>query len=107
MRGPLGLSRTARTRVVGAEPPLAMHGSAAVGGRTRAAVTWAFADRDGATEVRLSAEVTAASAVDRALLALGGRAWMRRRFRSVLANLEGVVAEEAAAREEAGYAPRQ
>jgi hypothetical protein len=106
MRGPLGISRTARTRVVGAEPPLGMHGTADVSARTRAAVTWSFADREGATDVLLSAEVTQASVVDRALLAFGGAAWMRRRFRSVLANLEAVVAAERAERARA-YAPRQ
>ena len=94
IRGPLGIGRTARTLVIGAEPPLGMHGSAEVGAGTRAHVSWSFADRDGATEVSLSSVVERTSAFDRLLLALGGRAWLRRRFRSVLANLEALFADQ-------------
>jgi hypothetical protein len=101
MRGPLGIHRTARTMVVGAEPLIGMHGTAAVGGGTTAAISWSFADRGGVTEVRLEAEIERATTIDRLLLALGGRVWLRRRFRSVLANLVAVFSEPQAG------APRQ
>jgi hypothetical protein len=93
IRGPLGIRRTARTTVVGAEPPLAMHGTAEVGGTTKAAISWSFADRGELTEVRLEAEIERSAALDRLLLAVGGRMWLRRRFRSVLVNLLAVFAD--------------
>jgi hypothetical protein len=99
IRGPLGLSRTARTTVLRADPPLQMCGSAEVGRKTRARVTWTLAPEDGITRVHLQAEIEEAGLLDRVLLALGGAAWMRGRFRSVLARLatlfsNGSVREE-------------
>jgi hypothetical protein len=87
IRGPLGLSRTARTAVLRADPPREMCGRAEVGSRTRARVTWTLAPEDGATRVHLEAEVEEAGALDRLLLSLGGEAWLRGRFRAVLSRL--------------------
>jgi hypothetical protein len=42
---------------------------------------------DDETEVRLEATVTRARLPDRLLLALGGRWWLRRRFRATLTRL--------------------
>jgi uncharacterized protein YndB with AHSA1/START domain len=92
MRGPLGVTRTATTRVVDAEPPARMAGTAEIGGRTLARVSWRLEPRGEATWVRLAAVVERAGALDRALLALGGSAWLRRRFRSVLARLAQALA---------------
>jgi hypothetical protein len=90
LRGPLGVRRTVVTRVVAVRPPRLLIGTAAVGEHTRARVSWTLAGANGSTQVRLAAAVERASRLDRALLALGGRWWLRRRF---AATLEGLVAE--------------
>jgi catechol 2,3-dioxygenase-like lactoylglutathione lyase family enzyme len=87
IRGPLGVQRTATTRVMDVDPPRSMAGSARIGRRTAATVTWSLDDRGGETRVRLTAEVGDATPLDRILLALGGRAWLQRRFASVLRRL--------------------
>jgi hypothetical protein len=87
MRGPLGLSRTAVTRVVRTVPPERIEGTAALG-RTLGAVAWTLAaDGPGATRVRLEASVLRARALDRLLLAAGGRLWLRRRLAATLGAL--------------------
>ncbi len=86
LRGPLGVSRTARTRLLEAVPPERLAGEAVVG-RTRAEISWTFAAADGGTAVTLRADVTGATPLDRLLLALGGRLWLRRRFAATLARL--------------------
>jgi hypothetical protein len=80
LRGPLGVRRTVRTRVTAAREPRLIIGMAELGDDTRARVSWTLAGRLGHTRVRLAAEVEHASRLDRLLLALGGRAWLRRRF---------------------------
>jgi carbon monoxide dehydrogenase subunit G len=85
--GPLGVRRTAHTRVEQLDPPQAMSGSAQIGSRTHAHVSWSLQTRDGGTEVALSAQVEAAGVLDRLLLAAGGRAWLESRFRLILATL--------------------
>lgn len=87
MHGPLGLRRTAITRVEAAHPTHLMIGTAEVGGRTSACVSWALTPRDGGTSVRLTAALDQAGLVDRLLLFFGGRWWMRRRFVAVLRRL--------------------
>jgi hypothetical protein len=86
MRGPLGLSRTARTVVVDSQPDSIMHGTAELDG-TRAMIAWELYEVANGTEVRLSAEIEKASVFDRLLLLFGGAAWMRRRFEAILENL--------------------
>ena len=87
MRGPLGVSRRAATRVVEADEPRAMRGVAELGRGTTARVSWALAPRAGGTSVRLAAHVESAGTVDRLLLAAGGRGWLRRRFAGTLDRL--------------------
>lgn len=94
LRGPLGLRRTVRTRVTAARAPRLIIGVAELGdggssgsGGTRALVSWTLAGRLGQTRVRLAAEVEHATRLDRLLLTLGGRAWLRRRFASGLERL--------------------
>jgi hypothetical protein len=87
MRGPLGLSRTAVTRVADMDRPRTMAGTAEVGARTRARVSWMLSAVDGSTAVELRAEVVEAARLDRLLLAAGGAGWMRRRFQRILAAL--------------------
>ena len=84
LRGPLGLRRTAHTKVTAARAPRLMIGTAEVPGGTRARVSWTLARRLGETRVRLSAEVDCARWLDRLLLALGGRRWLERRFQETL-----------------------
>lgn len=88
IHGPLGLRRTATTAVVDAEPDHVVHGTAELSGGTRARIAWELNEDAGGTAVRLSAEVEHASLPDRVLLALGGRAWVARRFDAILARLD-------------------
>ena len=94
VRGPLGIRRTATTRVVATRAPRLLIGTAEVGAGTRARVSWSLAAHLGSTRVRLAATVERAAPADRALLALGGRWWLRRRFASTL---DGLVEQFAAA----------
>ena len=94
MRAPLGLSRTVVTRVLASDPPTSMAGSASIGARTMARVSWTLDDHGEMTWVHLAAELESASYVDRVLLALGGREWLRRRFSAVLGRLAGVFADD-------------
>jgi uncharacterized protein YndB with AHSA1/START domain len=87
LRGPLGSRRTATTRVEAAHAPNLMIGTAEMEGPTRACVSWTLTPSDGGTSVRLTATLDHAGLLDRLLLLLGGRWWMRRRFVAVLVKL--------------------
>jgi hypothetical protein len=89
MRGPFGIERTARTRVIEVEPPRRMSGRAEVGKRTAASVRWLLDPAEGGTHVHLSATLEAASLPDRLIMALGGRVWFQRCFDNALAELAG------------------
>ena len=94
IRGPLGLSRVARTEVLEAEPPSPigrLHGRAEIGRTTRGEVFWEIAPDDGGSRVTLTAVPERLSASDAFLLALGGRRWMCRLFRTALERLDGVL----------------
>src|SRR4051812_21229754 len=80
LRGPLGVRRTVHTHVTAERSPRLIIGVAELPSGTRARVSWTLAGRMGQTRVRLAAEVEHAGPLDRLLLALGGRVWMRRRF---------------------------
>jgi uncharacterized protein YndB with AHSA1/START domain len=87
VRGPLGLGRTATTRVVSTEPPVAMTGTADLSGGSQAVIRWSLGRDGGATRVELAAHLERTGFLDRLLLALGGRRWIRRRFASILQTL--------------------
>jgi uncharacterized protein YndB with AHSA1/START domain len=87
LRGPLGIRRTARTQVTASRDSRLIIGVAELEGGTRARVSWTLAGRMSQTRVRLAADVEHAGPLDRTLLALGGRIWMRRVFRHTLARL--------------------
>jgi len=90
MCGPLGVHRTAVTTLDHVHEPETIAGTARVGARTRARVTWVLEPgSDGRTLVTLSADVQDASPLDRLLLTAGGRAWLESRFKRILATLEG------------------
>jgi uncharacterized protein YndB with AHSA1/START domain len=87
IRGPLGISRTASTRVVATEAPHSMRGTAELGDGTCAKIEWRFAREGGGTRIRLGAEVESASRLDRLLLVAGGSLWLRHRFGKILQEL--------------------
>ena len=97
MHGPLGIGRTAHTQVLDAHRPLALRGRAGIGhpddgGRvTEGEVRWLLEPTEGGTRVVLTARVLRASLVDRLILALGGRAWLRARFGVALDRLRRAV----------------
>lgn len=91
MRGPLGIRRTARTRVTTRHRPRAFGGTAAVGRRTVAYVHWAIEYAEAGSLVTLTATILRASAVDRALLTIGGRQWLTRSFDRAVALLAAAV----------------
>ena len=64
------------------------HGHVRLPDGTLARVAWELHEDAGGTAVRLSAEVANAALPDRLLLALGARAWMKRRFDANLAPLD-------------------
>ncbi len=102
MRGPLGLRRTATTRVLAAEAPHLVVGTAQVGHMTRAFVRWKLSWSNGATRVRLEATIHQAGLLDWLLLVLGGRAWLKRRFGAVLERLAERFSHDAGERAEPG-----
>jgi hypothetical protein len=97
LRGPLGVRRTARTRVLSSVAPRELEGEARVGRRTVGRVHWALRPDGDGTAVELSATVPQAGRLDRALLALGGQRWLRHRFGAALRQLAAEVPEPTAA----------
>jgi hypothetical protein len=89
--GPLGLSRVARTRVLEADEPYRLEGRADIGRGTVGSVRWTIEPANGGSRVTLSAVVERAGALDRAILALGGRVWLRRGFADVVRRLGEVA----------------
>ena len=91
IRGPLGLSRVARTRVLEAIEPRELRGRADLGRGTVGRVRWLIEPAGEGSRVTLSAEVVHASALDRALLALGGRRLLQRMFQEAVEQVGRVV----------------
>jgi uncharacterized protein YndB with AHSA1/START domain len=87
LRGPLGIGRVVSTAVIAAEQPERMTGSAELGRRTHATVTWTLREEAGRLHVALEARVEGVSLGDQILLALGGRRWLERLFQRTLAHL--------------------
>ena len=84
--GPGGVHRTIHTTLTDAREPECVAGEARIG-RTRAAIQWLLEEDGAGTIVTLRADVLEAGAVDRAMLALGGRRWMQGRFAATLERL--------------------
>ncbi|HET7857081.1 MAG TPA: SRPBCC family protein [Gaiellaceae bacterium] len=91
IRGRLGLSRMARTRVLAAEVPGSgpgeLSGRTDIGRRTVGLVAWRIERHPHGSLDTLSAHVESATLADRLLLALGGRRWLARIFASALDRL--------------------
>ncbi len=96
LRGPLGVRRTSRMRVEFARPPYELGGCAEMSGGTVAQVRWSLRPADARTVVTLGASIENAGMLDRLLLRLGGRAWLRSRFEGALCALERHVARKPA-----------
>jgi uncharacterized protein YndB with AHSA1/START domain len=93
LRGPLGVRRTVHTRVTASQSPRLIIGTAELGPGTQARVSWTLASRSGQTHVRLAAQVEHAGPLDRLLLRLGGRSWLRKRFAFGLERLASTMLE--------------
>jgi len=65
-----------------------MGGSARLGPRTTAEIRWRLRPHAGGTTVTLAAGLRETGPWDRLLLALGGMAWLRRRFAGTLRALD-------------------
>lgn len=95
MRGPFGIRRTADTHVTDLSPPHGMSGTARLGSRTHARVSWGLRPiHGGRTCLELSAEVLDASLLDRLLLAAGGRAWLERHFARIIERLATLACDD-------------
>ena len=90
LRGPVGLTRLARTRVRGAEPHSRLWGTAETPDGARAFVEWRVKPQGDRTHVEVRLDVRARTWKDRILLHLGGRTWLRSRLRSALDQLQQI-----------------
>jgi len=93
MRGPLGVGRVARTRVVATDEPSSLQGVAELGDGTQASVRWNIVPDGEGSRVTLAATVERASVGDRVLLALGGRRWLERLFAAAVARLDHEIGD--------------
>jgi uncharacterized protein YndB with AHSA1/START domain len=91
IRGPFGLSRVARTRVLAADEPHELRGRAEIGRGTVGAVRWTIEPSGSGSTVTLTALVEQARPLDRAILALGGNRYLERGFAEALAQLGRVA----------------
>jgi hypothetical protein len=89
--GPFGLRRTARTTLTVTRRPHHLGGVAHVGPRTSARVQWTIEPVPDGARVALQSTIHRIGLADRALLALGGRWWLRRAFRHTLAALAAAL----------------
>jgi hypothetical protein len=85
---PLPVERTAVTELRALREGAIVAGSARIGMRTSAEVTWSLHSGERSTIVSLTAVVCRAGWLDRLLLRLGGAWWLRRRFDVVLMRLD-------------------
>jgi hypothetical protein len=96
LKGPLGIAREARTRVLSARPPAdgapgRLAGRADIGTATTGRVSWEIAaGQDGGSLVSLAAVAECVSLLDRALLVCG-RWWLQRTFERALVNLDRIL----------------
>ncbi len=90
LKGPLGIRRTARTRLLGASPDK-VWGRAQLDSGTQARITWRFAPRRGTTEVSLELELRDVRLFDRLLFALA-RPWITTQLTRALGRLAEIAA---------------
>lgn len=92
LRGPVGLTRLARTQVGGAEANSRLWGTAETTDGARAFLEWQVRPKGEDTQVEVRLDVRDCGWRDRTLLRLGGSAWLRARMRAALARLATSVA---------------
>jgi hypothetical protein len=90
IRGPLGLPRSARARIIATAEPSHVITSVALG-RTVVRFRRTLSPLPASTGVELTAEVPAIGLLDRALFAAGGRRTIERRLHTALATLAEIV----------------
>ena len=78
---PLGIRRTASTKLLQTRRANSIVGQARIGARTVASVAWCVEDNHGGSVVTLRATIDSAGPIDRVVLLLGGHRWLARRFR--------------------------
>ncbi len=88
LRGPLGIRRTVRTRIVSLREPALLVGRVEAGRRTRGTLSWSVSRCSGGSRVVLAARTDALGMADRLLLLGGGRWWLARTLRIALRSLE-------------------
>jgi len=94
LRGPLGIRRTVRTRIITAQPPSLLVGRAEAGRRSRAFLSWSIKPSRGASRVVLVLRTESVGVGDRLLLLAGGRWWLARTLRVAVRTLASRVALE-------------
>ena len=104
LRGPLGFTRSARTRLLGASLDK-VWGRAQLDNGTQARVTWRFAPARGTTAVELELELRDARLFDRLLFALL-RPWITTRLARALGRLGEIAAIAAEQVERRALSPR-
>lgn len=87
LRGPLGIRRTVRTRLVGIEESALLTGRVEAGARTRATLSWSVQHCPGGSRVVLLARTDSLGPGDRLLLFAGGRWWLTRTLRVAVRGL--------------------
>ncbi len=97
LRGPVGIRRTVRTRIVSLRQPALLVGRVEAGPRTRATLSWSITRCPGGSRVVLAARTQSLGWGDRLLLAAGGRWWLARTLRGALRSLQARLALDVAA----------
>jgi uncharacterized protein YndB with AHSA1/START domain len=88
LQGPLGLRRTAATRVDEMSRPAYVRGSASIGRGTSGHVRWTLDDHRDGTLVELEVSPDRMGPLDSLLLRAGGRRWLAGVFDRILVRLE-------------------
>jgi uncharacterized protein YndB with AHSA1/START domain len=88
LRGPLGVSRTVRTRLTYARRPESIVGRIDAGGRTRGTVRWSIQRSGAGSWVQVEGRAEALGWMDRLLAILGGRRWLNRSIELALERLD-------------------
>lgn len=95
LRGPLGIRRTVRTRILTEQEPGLLVGRAEAGRRSRAFLSWSIKPSRDASRVVLVLRTESVAVGDRLLLLAGGRRWLASTLRVAVRTLASRLAVEA------------